>query len=37
LPVLKKVVAAANRAYKQYAQEQAIAEEHRVDVWKQEQ
>ena len=36
LPVLKKVVAATNEAYKQYAQEQATEQERREDVWKDE-
>jgi hypothetical protein len=35
-PVLKKAVAATNKTYKQYVQEQATEHEHRVDVWKQE-
>ena len=36
LPVLKKVVAATNEAYKQYAKEQATEQERREDVWKDE-
>jgi len=35
-PVLKKVVAATNEAYKQYAKEQATEQERREDVWKDE-
>ena len=36
LPVLKKVVAATNEAYKRYAQEQATERERQEDVWKDE-
>jgi len=36
LPALKKAVAAANVAYKQYAREQVTQEERQADVWKQE-
>ncbi len=36
LPVLKKAVAATNKTYKQYVQEQATEQEYREDVWKQE-
>lgn len=36
LPALKKAVAAANEAYKRYAQKEATALGHREDVWKQE-
>ena len=36
LPALKKAVAAANVAYKQYAREQVTKEERQADVWKQE-
>jgi len=36
LPALKKAVTATNEAYKQYAQKEATALEHREDVWKQE-
>jgi hypothetical protein len=36
LPVLKKAVAATNKRYKQYVQDQATEQEHRDDVWKQE-
>jgi hypothetical protein len=36
LPVMKKAVAAANEAYKQYAQEQATEQKRREDVWKDE-
>lgn len=36
LPVLKKVIAATNEAYKQYAQEQATEQERQEDVWKDE-
>jgi hypothetical protein len=36
LPALKKAVAAANEAYKRYAQKDAAARRHRRDVWEQE-
>jgi len=36
LPALKKAVIATNEAYKQYAQKEATALEHREDAWKQE-
>jgi len=36
LPVLKTIIAATNDAYRQYAQKEATALEHRQDVWKQE-
>ena len=36
LPLLKKAVAASNKTYKQYVQEQATEQEHREDAWKEE-
>jgi hypothetical protein len=36
LPVLKKAIAATNKTYEQYAQEQATEQKHREDVWKRE-
>ena len=36
LPVLKRVVATTNDAYRRYAQEEATALQDREDVWKQE-
>jgi hypothetical protein len=36
LPALKKAIAAANEAYKQYAEKEASALEHREDAWKKE-
>jgi hypothetical protein len=36
LPVLKKAVAATNKSYKQYVQEQATERGRREDVWQQE-
>ncbi len=36
LPALKKAITATNAAYKQYAQKEATALEHREEAWKQE-
>jgi len=36
VPALKKVVAATNKAYKQYAQKEATALKHRQDAWREE-
>jgi len=36
LPALKKVVATTNEAYRQYAQKEATALQHREAAWKQE-
>ncbi len=36
LPALKKAVASANVAYRQFAREQVTEEERKADVWKQE-
>ena len=36
LPALKKAVEEANAAYEQYAREQVIVNERKVDIWKEE-